>query len=154
MRMADYLREKQTMALQVPAADWQTAVAAATELLRLAGAVEARYYDAILRNVAEHGPYFVVVPGVALPHARPEDGVRQTGFSLVTLAQPVRFGHDVHDPVSVVLGIAAIDKQALNEDVIIQVMRLLDWDQAVPRLQAARSADDIQQLFADLPEAI
>ena len=152
MRIAEYLLTNNTIALQVEADDWQAAVAKGVSLLEAAGAVEARYFDAILANVAAHGPYFVIVPSVAMPHAHPEDGVRKTGFSLVTLKAPVCFGHEEHDPVTIILCIAAASKTALNEEVIVQVMRLLDWEQSVGRLQQARTLDDIRQLFADLPQ--
>jgi ascorbate PTS system EIIA or EIIAB component len=152
VRIDEYLFTRNAIALQAEAGDWQQAVAVGVSLLEAAGAVEARYYDAILANVAAHGPYFVLVPGFAMPHARPEDGVRATGFSLVTLKTPVAFGHPEHDPVSVVLSIAAASKADLNEGVIVQVMQLLDWEPALERLRQARSWDDLRQLFADLPQ--
>ena len=31
---------------------------------------------AILDGVAQHGPYFVIAPGLAMPHGRPEEGVK------------------------------------------------------------------------------
>lgn len=30
----------------------------------------------ILDGVAQHGPYFVIAPGLAMPHGRPEEGVK------------------------------------------------------------------------------
>ncbi|WP_200549866.1 PTS sugar transporter subunit IIA, partial [Klebsiella pneumoniae] len=46
---------------------------------------------------------------IAMPHARPKKGALQTGFSLVTTARPISFGHDEFDPVSVVIAIAGAD---------------------------------------------
>jgi len=37
-------------------------------------AVFPSYVDAMVRAVEELGPYMVVAPGIALAHARPEDG--------------------------------------------------------------------------------
>lgn len=152
MRIDEYLATHHTVALQAEARDWQDAVAQAVALLVTAGAVEPRYYDAIVAVVAEHGPYFVIVPGFAMPHARPEDGVCETSCSLLTLRAPVRFGHADHDPVAVILCLAAASKVALNEEVLVQVMRLLDWEPALERLQQARTLADVQQVFADLPQ--
>lgn len=39
----------------------------------------------------------------------PGKGALQTGFSLVTTATPISFGHDEFDPVSVVIAIAGAD---------------------------------------------
>ncbi len=46
------------------------------DLLVAADVVEPRYYQAILDGVAQHGPYFVIAPGLAMPHGRPEEGVK------------------------------------------------------------------------------
>lgn len=152
MRIADYLLANHAVALRRDAADWRDAIAQGVALLERTGAVEPRYLDAIYANVAAHGPYFVLVPGFAMPHARPEDGARAIGFSLVTLRTPVPFGHPEHDPVSVVLCIAAPDGRLMNEEVILQVMQLLDADGFLERLAAADSEDDVRRLFGELPE--
>ena len=150
MRLDRYLLERQTIALNREVANWQEAVRLSVQLLEDNGAVTSEYYDAILENHAKNGPYFVIVPSVAMPHAAPERGVNATGFSLVTLKNPVRFGHQEHDPVDIVLCIAAEDRKSLNEETIIQVMDLLDHDDTVPKLRAARSLDDIESLFQNL----
>ena len=121
-------------------------------MLRQAGSVNERYLEGILENRAKNGPYFVIVPSFAMPHARPEDGVLETGFSLVTLRTPVVFGHEDHDPVDIILTVAATDRKALNEDVIVQVMHLLDSDGALAGLRAATSVEDVQRVFDNLPK--
>lgn len=60
------------------------------DLLVQADVVEPRYYQAILDGVERFGPYFVLCPGLAMPHGRPEEGVKKTGFSLVTLKRRFR----------------------------------------------------------------
>lgn len=52
------------------------AVKIGVDLLVAADVVEPRYYRAILDGVAQHGPYFVIAPGLAMPHGRPEEGVK------------------------------------------------------------------------------
>ena len=49
------------------------------------GTIEERYIDGMIETVKNLGPYIVIAPGVALPHARPEDGVIEPSMSLVTL---------------------------------------------------------------------
>lgn len=152
MQLDEYLFSRKTMALQQEAADWKQAVRIGTDLLQNAGAIDERYYRGILANVEKNGPYFVIIPSVAMPHARPEDGVFETGFSLVTLKHPVSFGHAAHDPVDIILVIAAADKKALNETVIVEVMTLLDYEETVERLRNATTQEDVRSLFNDLPE--
>lgn len=79
------------------------------DLLVKADVVEPRYYRAILDGVAQFGPYFVIAPGLAMPHGRPEEGVKKTGFALVTLKKPLVFNHEDNDPVDILITMAAVN---------------------------------------------
>ena len=92
-----------------PAADWREAVRVACAPLVEAGAVTDTYPQRCLDLVEEHGPYIVLAPGIALAHARPEDGVRRVGVAAVTLASPVAFGHEDNDPVDLVFAFGSPD---------------------------------------------
>jgi PTS system ascorbate-specific IIA component len=63
------------------------------------------------RVMDELGPYCVIAPGIALLHARPEDGVIRSCLGLVTLEKPVVFGHSTNDPVDLAFVLGALDKQ-------------------------------------------
>jgi PTS system ascorbate-specific IIA component len=67
------------------------------------------YTDAMVATIRELGPYVVIAPGLAMPHARPSESVLETGMSLVVLTEPVAFGHAKNDPVRVLFGLAALD---------------------------------------------
>lgn len=84
MKLRDSLAENKSIRLQAEAETWQDAVKIGVDLLVAADVVEPRYYRAILDAVEQHGPYFVLAPP-AMPHGRPEEGVKKTGFALVTL---------------------------------------------------------------------
>jgi PTS system ascorbate-specific IIA component len=95
---------------QVRAEDWRAAVRAASQLLVDVGAAEPRYVDRCIATVEELGPYMVVAPGVALAHARPEDGAVAVGLSAITLREQVEFGHAENDPVDVVFAFGSPDR--------------------------------------------
>jgi ascorbate PTS system EIIA or EIIAB component len=97
--------------VRIRVGDWRAAVRAACQPLVDAGAVEPRYADRCVEMVEEHGPYVVIAPGLALAHARPEDGVSQLCLAVATLAQPVPFGHPDNDPVDLVLAFGSPDDQ-------------------------------------------
>ena len=80
-----------TIALNVDAKDWKEAVRVSGGLLVKNGLVEPRYVDAMIEMVNTIGPYIVISPGVAMPHARPEDGVLEPCMSLITLKTPDQF---------------------------------------------------------------
>lgn len=132
------------VALDVEAESWEEAVRAAGSLLVNAGCVEARYVDAMIRTTREMGPYIVLGPGFALPHARPEDGVKRLGISLVRLRRPVAFGHKENDPVDLVFALGAID----NETHLKALMQLSDLLGNPVTLAALRAAPDLAAVTA------
>ena len=112
--MATGIRGRALVAAEVgvEAGDWISAVDASTNLLVARGAVTSDYAAKCVSLVGDHGPYIVVAPGIALAHARPEDGALQLGLTVVRLASPVRFGHPVNDPVDLVFAFSSPDAEA------------------------------------------
>ena len=152
MILKDFILNNGSFALGTDASDWKDAIKKGVDLLVKAGAAEGRYYDGILKMVEEHGPYFVISPGVAMPHARPELGGLKTGFALVTLKNPVKFGHESNDPVDIVLCICAKDASDMNEEVILNAVTLFDDEHAVCALRRAKNADDLALKFDGIEE--
>ncbi|RKS87201.1 PTS system ascorbate-specific IIA component (L-Asc family) [Orbus hercynius] len=105
MAFKQSLMENKSIKLQAEAADWRTAIKLGTDMLVASGAVEAGYYDAIINCIKTMGPYIIIAPNFAMPHARPEDGVNRTAFALVTLKTPVLFD-DEPEPVDVLVTLA------------------------------------------------
>ncbi|WP_312889803.1 BglG family transcription antiterminator [Pelorhabdus rhamnosifermentans] len=121
-----------TIRLNVEVKDWEEAIRIGGELLEGGGFVEHRYIDAMIRTVKEMGPYIVIVKGIAMPHARPEDGAKKIGMALLTLKKPVEFGNKENDPVNVVIFLCAIDN-VTHLKALAELMQLLD-DEAFKQL--------------------
>lgn len=134
------------IATGVRAADWRAAVRAAGRLLEQSGAVEARYTDAMLRAAEELGPYIVIAPGLALPHARPQDGVRRACMAVITLEPPVAFGSAENDPVRVVIALGAVDADG-HVQALAQLMAALEHPEHMDALLRARTRKDILRVL-------
>lgn len=147
MKLRDSLAENHSIRLQAEAADWPAAVRIGVDLLVSAGVVEPRYYRAILDSVARFGPYFVLAPGLAMPHGRPEEGVIKTGFALVTLRTPVAFGHEDNDPVDILITLAAVDAHTHQEVGIRQIVDLFEDEANFTRLRACRAPAQVLALI-------
>jgi ascorbate PTS system EIIA or EIIAB component len=102
------LTEK-VISLDVEAATPEEAIRQAGALLVADNKVEERYIDAMVKGFKDVGPYIVIAPLIAVPHARPEHGVLEQGVSLVRLKTPVVFGHPTNDPVQIVCAICGTD---------------------------------------------
>jgi PTS system ascorbate-specific IIA component len=127
-------------------ADWREAVQAAGRALSDAGAATPAYAAEMVRMIDEHGPYIVVAPGLALAHARPGPAVLADGLSVVTLAEPVEFGHPYNDPVRVVLGLA-LSTSERHLQAIAQLANVFNDSDAVARLADAGSADEVRGIL-------
>lgn len=150
MILKDFIMQHHTFALQEESINWEDAVKIGTDLLCQAGAAAPEYYDAIIRTTDELGPYYVIAPGIAMPHARPELGAKKTGFALVTLKNPVSFGHEDNDPVDVILCICAATAQDLNEQVIMEAVTLFDSEEAMSKLRTAHTAEALYAILEDV----
>lgn len=95
--------------LDVECSDWKDAVRKSATILLREGYVEDRYIEAMLDNIEENGPYIVISPGFAIPHAGLEMGSVKVGMSLIRLKTPVPFGAEEMDPVEFVCCLSAID---------------------------------------------
>lgn len=147
MKLSDSLAQNNAILLQAEAADWRQAVRLGVDLLVAAGVVELRYFQAIMDGVAQHGPYFVLAPGLAMPHGRPEEGVLKTGFALVTLKTPVCFGDEENDPIDILITLAAVDARVHQEVGIMQVVTLFEDEANFDRLRACRTAQQVLDLI-------
>ncbi|MGK0704156.1 PTS ascorbate transporter subunit IIA [Yokenella regensburgei] len=147
MKLRDSLIENRSIQLQADADSWQEAVKLGVDLLVVADVVEPRYYQAILDGVARFGPYFVIAPGLAMPHGRPEEGVKKNGFALVTLKTPLVFNHEENDPVDILITLAAVDARSHQEEGIMQIVNLFEDEANFDRLRACRSAQEVVDLI-------
>ncbi len=147
MKLRDSLLENRSIRLQAEATTWQEAVKIGVDLLVAADVVEPRYYQAILEGVERFGPYFVIAPGLAMPHGRPEEGVKKTGFALVTLKTPLPFNHEDNDPVDLLITLAAEDATAHQEVGIMQIVNLFEDEANFDRLRACRTEQEVLDLI-------
>lgn len=145
MNLKEALIKNNSVKLGLEAATWKEAVKLSIEPLIESGAVEERYYDAILRVTEEFGPYYLLMPGMAMPHARPEDGVKEDAFSLITLKEPVTFSDGKE--ASVLIALAATSSEIHASVAIPQIIALLELDNSISRMVDAKSVQDIYDMI-------
>jgi len=145
------LLQNETIRAKVSVSSWEEATDCVGELLVKAGAVQWRYVEAMKRVFREMGPYAVISPGVALLHARPEDGVIRPCLGLITLKTPVKFGHTENDPVDLVFALGATDKSS-HLLALQNLAQLLSDQEKVSRLRTATSDEELlQAILEDTP---
>lgn len=128
--------------------DWQTAVRIASKPLLDYGYIEESYVEAIISSVNEIGPYIVLAPKVAVPHASPDAGVHRLGISLLQLKEPVNFGlaDDEDKNVQLIFVLATVDSSA-HLKALQQLALILDDDDIIESLIRAEMPEEILGLI-------
>ncbi|ELM3740873.1 PTS sugar transporter subunit IIA [Yersinia ruckeri] len=129
------------------AKDWRDAIAISCKPLIDNGAIEPRYVEAIYRSHEAIGPYYVVGPGIAMPHARPEEGVNRLSLALTVISSGVSFNAEENDPVKLLIVLAATDNNS-HIEAISQLAQLFDNENDVNSILNAKTTQDILSVIA------
>ncbi|PSL41629.1 PTS system IIA component (L-Asc family) [Planomicrobium soli] len=138
--------EKNLIALDVEVNSPEEAIRVAGGLLVSEELTEPRYVEAMLESYQKNGPYFVLAPQIALPHARPEDGVKEASASFVRLQKPIAFGSAANDPVQLVFALGASSSDE-HLAMMKQLVMLLSNPVHVENLKTATSYEEIQKMI-------
>ncbi len=108
MKLFDYI-DKDCVLFDQTCANWEDAIELAGNLLIKKDFINEQYKKDMVELVKKCGAYIVVMPGVALSHARPNGNVSKNSISVVTFKDGVCFGHKENDPVKLLFAIAAVN---------------------------------------------
>ena len=124
--------------------DWRGAIKLACRPLAQQGKISAGYADAIISATEKNGPWYILTPEFALPHARPDEGVLSphSVLSLVCCAEAVAFPD--HPDVRLIIVLAA----ANSEQHIQMIQRLVCWLDEGERLQRYSTVQNRAQFIA------
>lgn len=141
MNLTKAFKENNSIRLGLQATTWQAAIKLSVEPLIESGAVVEKYYENIIASTEEHGPYYILMPGMAMPHAMAGEGVNRDAFSLVTLKEPVAFSDGKE--VSVLLCLAATSAAIHTSVAIPQIIALFELENSIQRLVDCQSPEQV-----------
>ncbi|MDR1677261.1 MAG: BglG family transcription antiterminator [Deltaproteobacteria bacterium] len=132
--------------LDVVCADFIEAIKRSADILLAEGYITPDYITAMIKNLQENGPYFVLAPGLAIPHAGLDCGSKKLGMTLIRLKNPVNSGHSENDPIKLLFGLSAEDRKShlpafLN---LIALSRSADFRK---QLSEARSPIEVSDII-------
>lgn len=143
--LSDILDNKKIL-LHIEAVNWEEAIDLVAKPLLDGQYIIQDYIDAMKSSVKKYGAYIVIAKGVALAHARSEDGVKSMGLSVATLQSPIDFGNPANDPVKLVFCLAAPDSTA-HLGLMRSLVNVINEEDKINELVQAA---DIQQFRAAL----
>ncbi|WP_251876472.1 PTS sugar transporter subunit IIA [Grimontia kaedaensis] len=107
--MLSTLLSEHRIAVVDSVSDWKDAIHQVCAPLVKSGDIEPDYQSAIIDTTESLGPYYVLAPMIAMPHARPEQGVNNNALSLLVVRNGVEFHSEENDPVKLLLLLAVKD---------------------------------------------
>lgn len=126
---------------------WEEAIRLGCSTLIADGTAEAAYADTVIESIRRYGPYIVLRPGVAMPHAQGDTGlVHRSSISFMRLEKPVIF--DKNDPgkhADLFFTLTALDPDAHLENIRI-LMKILECEEILAALRSTGSEDDLLRI--------
>ncbi|MCD9476649.1 PTS sugar transporter subunit IIA [Photobacterium carnosum] len=101
--------------------------------------VDSCYLEAIKQKHREIGAYYVLAPKIAMPHARPEDGVNEAALQLTIFKYGVDLESEDNGDVYLSITLAAVD----SDNHINTIMALSELFQNDEDIDAIIQSDNI-----------
>ncbi|MBN9215341.1 MAG: hypothetical protein ABS62_02375 [Microbacterium sp. SCN 70-200] len=135
--LTEHLNEA-TLLFETNIAGWRDAIEDVAAPLLASGAISRRYVEAMLESIAAGGTYIDLGFGIALAHARPENGVNRTGLSALWVQPEVLLNDEPAHPISLFFCLAAADSSS-HLAALAALGKLLSDDATRESLLAART---------------
>lgn len=141
-----YISEE-NIQLNLVASSWEDAIRlSAIPLLRNNDITE-EYIDEMIDNIKNLGAYIVVDDGIAIPHARPDNYVKNFGITINTFKKPITIGN--HNNIKIFITIASINNEN-HIELITQIMKLIEDERFIEIL--SKSDVDKKEIIKILKE--
>ncbi|EAF4536100.1 BglG family transcription antiterminator [Listeria monocytogenes] len=140
------LLPKERITFQESVADWREAIQVASKSLQQEGYISRNYQHAMIENIEKLGPYIVIAPGIALPHASVDDGAYRVGMSLLRLDKTVSFSSKAKDQVKLIIVLASIDSYT-HINALSQLTNLIMKHHLLEQIEQAESAAEIAAML-------
>lgn len=126
--------------------DWKEAIQLASAPLVKKKCIKESYVEAMINNIQKFGPYIVISPNFAIPHAKPENGVTKLGMSLLKLKNAVSFSNEAKHDVGIIVILAAIDSES-HLKALSQLTNLMTDPTVMPKFLSCRTKQEILKLI-------
>ena len=141
------LLKKENVKIIDKAEDWKDAVRISVQPLEEQGYVEARYKEEIISKVEELGPYIILAPSIALPHARPEQGVINSQVAITLFRENVKFDKE-NTTAKLFITLAAADSNS-HLDTLMTISNVLQDEEMCEKILQAEDVESLYQYFVE-----
>lgn len=126
--------------------NWEEAIKKSSEPLLENGYIKESYVQGMIDSVKEFGPYIVIAPNFAMPHARPEKGAVKAGFSILKLKEAVSFSESEEHNAQLLIALSCADANTHIES-LQKIAGILSDTEKYERLFNAENSEEILEIF-------
>lgn len=128
--------------------DWRQAIQLGVQPLREKDFVDEKYVTAIVRNLENYGSNFIISPYIILPHARPEEGVKKNGISILLVHKPFYF-HDHTMPIKLMIVLAPVNAKA-HLQMLRSISEVLNDEKRMMHALKSNTVEELLTVFTSL----
>lgn len=139
------LLDKGNVRILEHADNWKDAIRKSVLPLEENGFVEERYKEEIIAGVEKLGPYIIVAPSIALPHARPEQGVIKSQIAITLFKNAVKFDKE-NTSAQLFVTLAASDSNS-HLNALVSISDILQDEEKVERILQAEDEETLYRYF-------
>ncbi|MTI48395.1 PTS sugar transporter subunit IIA [Sporosalibacterium faouarense] len=132
--------------LSVNAKTPEEAIREAGNILVKEGKIKGNYVEDMIKTYKELGPYIVLAPGIAMPHSKPSEDVKETAISFIQLKEPIEFGHPTNDPVKLVFALGGVDHSS-HIGMLQQLSMVLSNSEKLNKLMNIKSYEEFLKII-------
>lgn len=137
--------DRESISIYSSAEDWSQAIDISMRHMLERKYITPGYIQSIKDTTIEIGPYYLLAPGIAMPHARPESGALRTALSLTLLRKGVSFDAE-SPPVHLLIGLAAADADS-HISAIQALSEMLCEDDVIHELLHAENIEELTNII-------
>lgn len=126
---------------------WEEAIKASCQPLLDDKSIEPAYVEAIINCVKKYGPYIVLAPNIAMPHAQEgAEGVNDTAISFMRLEEPVHFEEGNSEKDARLFFVFASENHEIHLKNMEKLAMLLMNEELVSELLEAEDVEDLLRI--------
>lgn len=123
--------------------NWEESVRLASAPLLEEGYIGLSYIGEMIKTAIDLNFYIVIMPLVAMPHARNDGSVLKNGYSVLKLNEPVMFDDEM---VSLIIPLACVDNDS-HMKMLMSIASVLGDESVLNELLASNDVKKIVELF-------
>lgn len=124
--------------------NWEESIKIASKPLIEQRYIEEKYVENMIKSVNKLGFYIVLDEYVAMPHARPEEGVLKSGISFLKVNNSVKYGEN---NIKLIFVLAAIDSNS-HIEIIKNILEILQNEEKKEMLLEAKTKEKLIEILS------